>query len=412
MFKILDGREHFYQWDSDRKLVVEDSTIKEVHFCNRTEECSLVCETFVEDGMTLVNVPNILLQTDWKIRVYAYSGFTKYEQCFEVIKRSKPADYVYTETELWTAEKALEKALEDIIASGELKGDKGDKGDPGVIEFIVVSSLPTTDIKTEAIYLVPVKEITDENYYDEYIYNNFTGWEKIGNIAPAADLEDYLTIDKLNNYLANNPINIAYLGVSSIISAQEVQTKTIYAYDWDSYWTATSSKSLGMLLDTKANEMKLLNKFTFTEDAASVEITQTDDGVNYSDLSLRRFIIFTQTAASSDASTTHMLFKFPNNTNFYTITQSIGAAQISDAAYLSMLEVDLTKSILHQTGGGCKNGYAATMQYHTSLRGWASTIGNVIKGLEDPTASGIKWASHTDGVLIPAGSKIEIWGCA
>lgn len=101
MFKICDGREKFYQWDLDRKLIVEDAAITQVHFCNRTDECSLVCETFVEDGLTLVNVPNILLQTDWKIRVYAYDGtYTKHEKCYEVVSRSKPSDYIYTETEV------------------------------------------------------------------------------------------------------------------------------------------------------------------------------------------------------------------------------------------------------------------------------------------------------------------------
>ena len=126
MFKIYDGREHFYQWDLDRKLIVEDASVTEVHFCNRTDSCSLVCETYVEDGVTLVNVPNILLQTDWRIHVYAYDEtYTKHDECYEVKSRTKPADYVYTETELWTAEKAVEEALEEAKESGAFKGDPG-----------------------------------------------------------------------------------------------------------------------------------------------------------------------------------------------------------------------------------------------------------------------------------------------
>ena len=101
MFKIYDGREHFYQWDLDRQLIVEDPSVTQVHFCNRTDSCSLVCETYVEDGITLVNVPNILLQTDWKIHVYAYDGkHTKHAECYEVKSRTKPSDYAYTETEI------------------------------------------------------------------------------------------------------------------------------------------------------------------------------------------------------------------------------------------------------------------------------------------------------------------------
>ena len=78
MFRIQDGRSQFYQWDLDRRLIVEDSSITQVHFCNRTDDCSLVCEVFEEDGVRLVNVPNILLQNNWRINVYAYDkDYTK-----------------------------------------------------------------------------------------------------------------------------------------------------------------------------------------------------------------------------------------------------------------------------------------------------------------------------------------------
>jgi hypothetical protein len=101
MFKILDGRSQFYQWDLDRKVIVEDASVNEVHFCNRTDDCSLVCEVYELDGLRVADVPNILLQEDWRINVYAYdSNYTKHADVFEVVRRSKPADYVYTETEI------------------------------------------------------------------------------------------------------------------------------------------------------------------------------------------------------------------------------------------------------------------------------------------------------------------------
>lgn len=104
MFKRYEcDLDYFFQWDSNCKLIVEDASITEVHFCNRTDNCSLVCETYVEDGMTLVNVPNILLQTDWCIHVYAFDkNYTKHEERFEIMSRTKPSDYVYTETEVLT----------------------------------------------------------------------------------------------------------------------------------------------------------------------------------------------------------------------------------------------------------------------------------------------------------------------
>lgn len=112
MFKIKDGRENFFfQWDLNQKLIVNDESITEVHFCNKTDDCALVVEVRTEDGVRVADVPNVLLQNDWCIRAYAYTGtHTLVEKRFKVSARSKPADYVYTETEV----KSYEKYVQDI----------------------------------------------------------------------------------------------------------------------------------------------------------------------------------------------------------------------------------------------------------------------------------------------------------
>ena len=115
MIKIYDGRESLYQWDLDRKVIISDPTVTEIHFCNKTSDCSLV--TNVHDG--IADIPNILLQTDWPINVYAYCGdcYTKEHTTFKVNRRSKPEDYVYTETEVKRWEdiaEQYEKKLEEI----------------------------------------------------------------------------------------------------------------------------------------------------------------------------------------------------------------------------------------------------------------------------------------------------------
>lgn len=113
MFSIEDGRAYFYQWDKDRKLVIDDSTITQVHFCNKTDDCSLVCNVYTQDGKRLVNVPNILLTDYWRINVYGYdSNYTKHSATFDVKPRTKPADYIYTEEEL----KEWEQLSKDIEA--------------------------------------------------------------------------------------------------------------------------------------------------------------------------------------------------------------------------------------------------------------------------------------------------------
>ena len=118
MFKILNGREHFWQWDTGQKLIVDGDICSEVHFCNGTSDCSLICE--VRDGT--VDVPNILLQEAKSIKAYAYvcgedNQYTECVQMFLVMPRTKPDDYVYTETEVKCYE-ALNRRLNELEEKG------------------------------------------------------------------------------------------------------------------------------------------------------------------------------------------------------------------------------------------------------------------------------------------------------
>ena len=133
MFSIFDGRTSFYQWDLGQRLIVHDDVCCEVHFDNGTTENALVCKVFSENGQRLVNVPNIFLQCNNLLKVFAYvekegCQNTSRIQTFMVVQRPKPDDYVYTETEVWTAEKAVADALEKAKTSGDFKGEKGDPG--------------------------------------------------------------------------------------------------------------------------------------------------------------------------------------------------------------------------------------------------------------------------------------------
>ena len=126
MFTILGENPIFHQWDTDQKLIVEDSSVTEVHFSNGTTDCALVCEVYEQDGLKLVNVPNILLQKSLTILAYAYcTNYTKQSVAFKVVARSKPDSYVYTETETKTYEAieekigAIDTALDTIIAIQE-----------------------------------------------------------------------------------------------------------------------------------------------------------------------------------------------------------------------------------------------------------------------------------------------------
>lgn len=76
------------------------------------------------------------------------------------------------------------------ILDGE-KGETGPQGPAGQIKFLVVQTLPTENIDTSAIYLLPILDPEAGNNYDEYIYVNNT-WEKLGGIQVQVDLTDYV----------------------------------------------------------------------------------------------------------------------------------------------------------------------------------------------------------------------------
>lgn len=140
MFSIYDGRKEFFQWDLNTKLIVEDESIKEVHYCNKTSENALICEVYEENGKRLANVPNVLLQNEFRIKVWGYTGdYTKHETIYKVIGRSKPADYIYTETEVKNYEKyeerlkALEEAQNTDLSEYVKKTDIADRNKLGVV---------------------------------------------------------------------------------------------------------------------------------------------------------------------------------------------------------------------------------------------------------------------------------------
>ena len=118
-FCIEGGRTHFYQWDTDQKIIVNDRNIDEVHFCNGTTDKSLV--SVVKDGKA--NVPNLLLQTAARVRVYGYSvNHTVVEKVYEVKARTKPEDYVYEETEVyrWAELDKRIQAVEEKTAAEDI----------------------------------------------------------------------------------------------------------------------------------------------------------------------------------------------------------------------------------------------------------------------------------------------------
>ena len=109
MIKLSDGREELWQWDTGREIEVPKDC-SEVHFSNNVIGNSIDVE--VIDGKALI--PDVLLQvakplTAWGFVGTAESGFTKVEKIFNVNRKNKPYDYVFTKKDQITLEEMLQR---------------------------------------------------------------------------------------------------------------------------------------------------------------------------------------------------------------------------------------------------------------------------------------------------------------
>lgn len=121
MFRIVDGRTHFFQWDLNQQIEVMDANVTEIHYSTRITSKALVCEVKTVDNKRVADVPNILLQDTWDLKVYAVCDcYTREATIFEIKPKEKPEDYVYTETEIKRYDDLEERitALENGGAGG------------------------------------------------------------------------------------------------------------------------------------------------------------------------------------------------------------------------------------------------------------------------------------------------------
>lgn len=132
MIRIEDDRPALYQWDLNRRVALTNINPGiQVHFSHEkiiegeyADKCPVLL-SYEEDGKVYANIPNIFLQKNGIITVYIYvqdneKAYTEYHAEILVLARPKPADYVYTETEVFKYETVLdiaEKAAEQAEAA-------------------------------------------------------------------------------------------------------------------------------------------------------------------------------------------------------------------------------------------------------------------------------------------------------
>lgn len=118
-----DGRTELWQWDTGRKIVVDDKSVSEVHFSKYSSNQAITRE--VVNGKA--EIPNFLLQDTHAVTVYAYAGsvengYTMAEKTFNVVKKPKPANYVETKED----KAILSKLKEEIGDLSELQTEAKD----------------------------------------------------------------------------------------------------------------------------------------------------------------------------------------------------------------------------------------------------------------------------------------------
>lgn len=123
MLELNDGRDELWQWDTGRTLTV-DTDCSQVHFSNKVFGRSI--DVNVADGVAII--PDVLLQTDKDLNVWAFSGtaengYTKISKTFKVNRRNKPADYVFTPPDQTSLEEIKERVsyLESMQDPGAIK---------------------------------------------------------------------------------------------------------------------------------------------------------------------------------------------------------------------------------------------------------------------------------------------------
>ena len=141
MLELNDGRDELWQWDTGRTLDV-DADCTQVHFSNNVFGRSI--DVDVVGGVAII--PDILLQTDKDLNVWAFSGtaengYTKISKTFKVNRRNKPADYVFTPPDQTTLEQIQEKIdyLESIQDPDAIKNAVNDYLDQNPVEAPVQS---------------------------------------------------------------------------------------------------------------------------------------------------------------------------------------------------------------------------------------------------------------------------------
>lgn len=141
-----------------------------------------------------------LLNTRMNVLIDGAQGL-RGEKTFYVLPKMNTYAYPPTLDTQLTPKKYVDDAIATAISSIE------------TTKRLIVQELPTTDIATDTIYMVPKTTPGTQNVYDEYMYIN-NAWELIG--STEIDLTNYYTKAEVNAMIQN--INDQIGNISEVLS--------------------------------------------------------------------------------------------------------------------------------------------------------------------------------------------------
>lgn len=247
--KLIEPGRELTQWDTDRYIEL-DEAVDEVHFANIYYDKAMV----VEPQNNLAPIPNILLQYHAEIYVYlvVHMGNGKrtiYHSKLGVKKRTRPSDYVYTETEVRSYE-ALESrvqyleenqvsddkvkdAVESYLDKNPVKANVDDAlseiSENPVQNKVVTKSLKEVESKIPTDY-VSNEELEKKKYLTEHQdLSNYAKKESVPTTPEAVGAEPKGTADtKIGEH---NTSNTAHSDIRA--SLKELITKVTTLLDCD-----------------------------------------------------------------------------------------------------------------------------------------------------------------------------------
>ena len=308
MLTLNDGRTELWQWDTGRTLAV-DADCSQVHFSNKVFGRSI--DVDVAGGVAII--PDILLQTDKDLNVWAFvgtagNGYTKISKTFKVNRRNKPADYVFTPTEQTTLAELVEQignldeltteakdnlvaAINEAAKSGGGGGSFSMRVDNGYIQYSTDGGASWNDLIATAELQGPQGPKGDTGPKGPQGEKGDTGdtgpqgdtgatgpqGEQGPQGAPGADGKSAYQYAQDGGYTGTETEFAAKLAVENIpapATAEVGQTIVVKAVDADgkpTEWEATD-------MDGGEKAWKYEKYVEFSEETAGFEFTAYDDG--------------------------------------------------------------------------------------------------------------------------------------